>query len=158
MKKLLKKLSILISLSIFGGCSNPSFAQLQMSIGAGYNFNKHPIYSLNAGYEKERIIVNGGFQRSLTRATSSTIIAGGEVGYNLLSAGDSYLLAQSVIISGGIYHVAGNSDQKLIKASWLPSLSVRYVRMLSENGGLFGNAMYLKNNISLQVGMLIKFN
>jgi len=158
MKKLLKKLSILISLSIFGGCSNPSFAQLQMSIGAGYNFNKHPIYSLNAGYEKERITINGGFQRSLTRATNSTIIAGGEIGYNLLSAGDSYLLAQSVIVSGGIWHVSGNSDQKLIKASWRPSVSLRYIKMFTENGGLFGNAMYLKNNISLQAGMLIKFN
>jgi hypothetical protein len=158
MKKLLKKLSILISLSIFGGCSNPSFAQVQISIGAGYNFNQHPIYSLNAGYEKERITINGGFQRSLTRATSSTIIAGGEIGYNLLSAGDSYLLAQSIIVSGGYWHVSGNSDQKIIKASWLPSVSLRYIKMFTENGGLFGNAMYLKNNISLQAGMLIKFN
>ena len=158
MKKLLKKLSILISLSIFGGCSNPSFAQLQMSIGAGYNFNKHPIYSLNAGYEKERITVNGGFQRSLTRATSSTIIVGGEIGYNLLNAGDSYLLTQSIIISAGYWNVSGNSDQKLIKASWLPSLSLRYIKMFTENGGLFGNAMYLKNNISLQVGIIFKFD
>ena len=135
-----------------------SKSQVQMSLAAGYNFNKHPIYSLNAGYEKERITINGGFQRSLTRATSSTIIAGFEAGYNLLSAGDSYLLAQSIIVSGGIWHVSGNSDQKLIKASWLPSVSLRYIKMFTENGGLFGNAMYLKNNISLQAGMLIKFN
>ena len=157
MKKLLKKLSILISLSIFGGCSNPSFAQLQMSIGAGYNFNEHPIYSLNAGYEKERITINGGFQRSLTRATSSTIIAGFEAGYNLLSAGDSYLLAQSIIISAGYWHISYNTDQKAELASWRPSLSIRYIRMLSENGGLFVNTMYLKNNFTITGGIIIKF-
>ena len=95
--------------------------------------------------------------RSLTRSTSSTIIAGGEVGYNLFNEADSYLLAQSLIVSVGYWNVWGNSDQKLIKSSWRPSVSIRYIRMLSENGGLFGNAMYLKNNISLTAGMILKF-
>ena len=135
-----------------------SKSQVQMLLAAGYNFNKHPIYSLNAGYEKERITVNGGFQRSLTRATSSTIIAGFEAGYNLLSAGDSYLLAQSVIISGGYWHISYNTDQKANLASWKPSLSLRYIKMFTENGGLYVNAMYLKNNISLTCGLIFKFD
>src|SRR6185312_14707172 len=139
MKKLLKTLSILILLGLFASSSE---GQLNMSIGAGINFNKHPVYSLNAGYEINRVNINGGFQRSLTRSTSSTIIAGGEIGYNLISPEDAYLLAHSIIISVGYWNVSGNSDQKLIKASWLPSVSLRYVLMLSENGGLFGQAMY----------------
>src|SRR6185312_5271833 len=155
MKKLLKTLSILILLGLF---ASSSIAQLNMSIGAGVNFNKHPVYSLNVGYEIQRININGGFQRSLTRSTSSKIIAGAEIGYNLISTEDAYLLAHSIIISVGYWNVSGNSDQKIIKASWLPSISLRGIKMFTENGGLFANAMYLKNNFSLQAGMLIKFN
>jgi hypothetical protein len=156
MKKLLKKLSILIWFALFA--SVKSEAQLEMSVGAGYNFNKHPIYSLNAGYEIQRVNINGGFQRSLTRSTSSSIIAGAEIGLNLFNAGDSYLLARSIIISVGYWNVSGNSDQKLIRSAWRPSISLRYIRMLSENGGLFAQAMYLKKNISITGGLIFKFN
>ena len=158
MKKQKNKLANILFLLIFlcGGCE--SKAQLNMSLGAGVNFNKHPVYSLNAGYEIQRININGGFQRSLTRSTSSKIIAGAEIGYNLISTEDAYLLAHSIIISVGYWNVSGNSDQKIIKASWLPSISLRGIKMFTENGGLFANAMYLKNNFSLQAGMLIKFN
>ena len=153
----MKKLkNILILLALF--VSVKIDAQLNTSIAAGYNFNKHPIYSLNVGYEIKRININGGFIRSLTRSTSSTIIAGGEVGYNLFNEADAYLLAQSLIVSVGYWNIWGNSDQKLIKASWRPSVSIRYIRMLSENGGLFGNAMYIRNNISLTGGLILKFN
>ena len=150
MKKLFLSITILL-------LSFATKAQLQTSFGMGYNFNKHPIYSFNVGYEIKRININGGFMRSLTRSTSSTIIAGGEVGYNLFNEADAYLLAQSLIVSVGYWNIWGNSDQKLIKASWRPSVSIRYIRMLSENGGLFANAMYIRNDISLTAGMILKF-
>jgi len=158
MKKLKNKLVNILLLLTFlcAGCK--SNAQINCSLGAGYNFNKHPIYSLNAGYEIERVNINGGFIRSLTRSTSSTIIAGAEVGYNLLSAGDSYLLAHSIIVSAGYWHVSENSDQKANLSHWRPSLSLRYIKMLSDIGGLYANAMYVSNNFTITAGMIIKIN
>jgi hypothetical protein len=143
---------------LFCVASLNSVAQLNSTIGLGYNFNNHPIYSLNLGYEIGRININGGFQRSLTRSTSSSIIAGAEIGLNLFNAGDSYLLARSIIISAGYWNVSGNSDQKLIKSQWLPSISLRGIKMFTENGGLFGQVMCLKNNLTITIGMILKFN
>ncbi len=157
MKKLLKTLSIIILCALLLICQNTK-AQINSSIGAGYNFNGYPVYELHFGYELHRINFNAGFNRAPSRSASTNIISGIEIGYNLLNDEDAYLLAHDIIISGGFSYVSENSDQKQKESYYTPSLSLRYVRMLSEQGAIYGQITGLKNNILITCGMLLKFN
>lgn len=156
MKNLKIKVNILILFALFA-TSNLN-AQLNAAIGGGYSFNNYPVYELKFGYELHRINFNGGFSRSLNRNSNTHIYSGAEIGFNLLNEGDAYLLAHSIIISGGYWYDKINSDQKAELSAWRPSISLRYIQLLKENAGLYGQLMYINNNVLLTAGMLLKFN
>ncbi len=158
MKKLKTKIILCASLLLLLTVWQETKAQIQTSIGAGYNSNGYPVYELHFGYELHRINFNVGFNRAPSRSASTNIISGIEIGYNLLNEEDAYLLAHDIIISGGFSYVSENSDQKQKESYYSPSISLRYVRMLSEQGAIYGQITGLKNNILLTVGMLLKFN
>src|ERR1700690_4369005 len=150
MKKIITILFCCVSLN--------SGAQLNSSIGVGYNSNNYPAYELKCGYELHRINFDAGFSRSLNRNSNTHIYSGGEIGINLFNEGDAYLLAKSVIVSAGYFYDKVNSDQKANLSACRPSISVKYIKLLKENAGLYAKIFYIKNTFELTGGLFLKFN
>lgn len=154
MKKQLKTLSILILLSSFVLTSE---AQTNFNMGVGYITQKVITGQIGLNYELHRISFGGEIRPSITRSVDAPQLFGFRAAVNLFNEADAYYTSYSIIPFIGYYYNKF-SDSKLTKGEWLTGYGIRAYKMMNDIGAVYIEPMYIKNNFSLQAGMLFKFN
>jgi len=132
-------------------------AQLNTGLGIGYDTHGRAIASWSAGYEKGRFNVEGQIRPSLTRNVKTNNYIGGNIGLNLINAPDAYLKAFSLIAYAGYFYDRVSND-KLILNKYYFSGSLRAIKMINENGGIFAETMYINKSIQASFGIHFKFD
>lgn len=149
MKKLLFAallLSILGMLAL-SKCNAQAFFNMGAGVNAG-NKNIFPVTNLAAGFKKQNIVLTAETLPQLNRKSSSYMLYGLTVGYDLNGL-------QPLI---GIYNHFQSSDFKKENKTLLPAFGVNYVLPVNDNGGLYGKVLYCDRSVIVGVGFKVNIN
>lgn len=113
MKK--KFLNIVISLSIFGGCSNPSFAQIIAHVAGGYDSKPNPTLSFGIGAKIKALYATFDLRPDMNRkqAYSGNNYLGGNVGFDVVSLFNNESYWQLIPEVGYYNHKVNNENKQL---------------------------------------------
>lgn len=156
MKKLKELIKLFITIAYLTGCQ-PSIAQVNANFAAGADTHKHIVYNLGFGYDVGRLQFTGEIRPSFTRDADTHNYLGFKGGIGLFNEADAYLLSKQLYAEVGYYrdHV---SEDKTELNKWHYAAGIKGVKMITEQGGITGELLYINESVQANFGMILKFN
>jgi len=123
-------------------------AQVHIELGVGANVKtKNPICKIAFGMEVNKVVLEVVEQPTITRKINSPNYFGGRAGYNI----------NGFVPSVGYFYSHASSDDKGCN-EWFVGYALKYQYVLTENGGLYAEAMYINNQPEITVGFHVIIN
>jgi hypothetical protein len=155
MKKLNEFIKLLFLIASLTGCQ-PSIAQVNANFGIGTDF-KHIVYNVGASYDIGRFEFTGEIRPSFTRSVDTHNYLGFKGGIGLFSEYDADLFKKQVYAEIGYYYDKVNSE-KIELNKWHYAAGIKGVKMITEQGGITGELLYINESAQANFGMILKFN
>jgi len=105
-----------------------------------------PVMKISAGYQFGNVVAEGVLQPAITRETNAPAYFGAKLGYNL------HGFIPSV---GALYNYRNADDVSMNR--WEIGYALKYQLRITDNGGLFAEALYTNSSYSLTGGFNIQF-
>lgn len=131
-----------------------SFSQVNTGMALGYDTHGRAVAALSVGATIGKILeIQGEVRPSLSRSAFAHNYIGGRIGLNLIN---SDLDGLSIIPGAGYFYDLKSQDKPdLNKYYW--GAFLKSIIMVTENGGLFVDAMYINKSVQASIGIHFKF-
>lgn len=156
MKKLREFIKLFITIAYLTGCQ-PAIAQLNANFAAGADTHKHIVYNLGFGYDVGRLQFTGEIRPSFTRDADTHNYLGFKGGIGLFNQSDADILSKQLYAEVGYYYDKVNSE-KIELNKWHYAAGIKYVTMITDQGGLTGELLYINKSVQGTIGLILKFN
>ena len=149
MNPLIKFFVILLIATLILAAIPTCKGQIKADFGAGliYKSELHPMAKISFGYELYKVNIETVFQPTISRDANTPLYTGIKAGYNI----------NGLIPMIGYYYRYASGDDKR-QNGWVGlGYSIKYVYLLGDQGGLFAEAAYINESVSVITGFHVIF-
>jgi len=141
----MKKIFITSLAILLSACA---FAQFSTEMALGTDM-KYPVFTMNVGYQFDRIEINAEMLPAITRAATSNTYLGAKAGYYF---GDETGILPSV----GYYFDFISADNPELN-KWCPGADVKFIHYLPNCNAWYADAGYINKEVIVSLGMHVTF-